>query len=113
MSRASMAVLFPDGSIRYGLYNGTTDAVWPRLFDTSDQAWAAYRDGEDLYSRPQHIPNSLPVRIFENYGGGSEWEGTATIDYITSGLDYFDEILRVCEVTDYELDTEPEWLVWR
>lgn len=79
MSRANLYVLFSDGIVRYGLYNGSTDMpVCAPLYDRPQDAWDAYdltcadgsREGE-------------PVRIATDYGGGGSWNGTATRDRVT------------------------------
>jgi hypothetical protein len=118
MSRASAAVLFPDGTIKCGMYCGTTDMLWPRLFDTLDEAWETYertcRDTKQWLSafyprEPLEVNSGEPVRIFENYGGGYEWGGFATREFVTSELD----LMEIEDVTNYDFDSEPAWVVWK
>ena len=64
-----MRVEFADGTVRYGLYNGTIDVPCARLFDTQEEAWAAY----DLDS--DYGPEGEPVWITADYGSGISWQG--------------------------------------
>lgn len=98
MSRASASVHFPDGTIRHCLYHGTVDCLWPRLFDTSREAWDAY--GTDGGERPRAAAGE-PVEIYSDYGDGFWWRGTATRDYVTSELD-------VTEIEEL-FDGTPDW----
>jgi hypothetical protein len=112
MARASVAVLFPDGTIRYGLYIGSSDRLLPRLFATMTEPWDADNasgNRSDHWSLPDDVaPGSgEPVTIYCDYGDGTTWPGTATRDYITSELFY----------TDVEGDEDchfhpPEWVRW-
>ncbi len=99
MSRATMFVKFPDGEIRYGIYNGTSDIARTDLFETLDQAWnnrsqpanwADWAEGE-----------GEPVDVATNYGGGFSWKATATKDFLTSGHDPY-------ELDSYSPDF-PDW----
>lgn len=109
MSRASVAVLFPDGEVKFAIYNGTSDVLMPKLFDTNKEPWAAYYSNADL-SVPENVPHESgePVIIYCDYGDGSTWHGTATRDYVTSECDFM-------EIDDYS-DCNwvlPDWVVWR
>lgn len=80
MSRATLYVLFPDGTVRYGLYNGSTDMpVCAPLYDHPQDAWDAY----DL-TVANGSGEGEPVRIATDYGGGGNWDGTATLERVTS-----------------------------
>jgi hypothetical protein len=99
MSRATLFVRFPDGTIRYGIYNGTSDIARPPLFDTLDGAWAhRFEDWPDYEEE-----SGEPVDVATNYGGGFSWKGTATKEYLTSGHN----IMEVSK-EDYKLDL-PSW----
>lgn len=102
MSRATLYVRFPDGSLRYGLYCGTTDIVWPRLYATPDQAWDAYDDEGD------YIPgDGEPVDVATDYGGGQHWTATATREFVTSQHDWDSRY-----EADNERDGLPDWAVY-
>jgi hypothetical protein len=112
LSRASVAVLFPDGEIRYALYQGGCDRLMPRLFVEHHQAWDA--DNADTRAEHCRLPEDVepgsgePVTIYCDYGDGSVWQGTATRDYITSELNFL-------VITDYEDCNfeQPRWVKWK
>ena len=88
MSRATLYVQFPDGTVRYGLYNGTSDYAWPKLYATPEEAWDAY----DSQPRAGEHPGvATPVRLATDYGHGFSWPGMATQDEVTAGHDAFGE----------------------
>ncbi len=122
VSRSGMAVLFPDGEIRYGLFDGTGSSVLPRLFESVDEAWDLRDKGGDWWM-PFHPPADFdreqgePVRIFN---GMHEWEGRATREFITSAWhgdtedQYADDGWTVIKSPTYWPGyTEPDWVVWR
>jgi hypothetical protein len=117
MSRASAAVLFPDGTIRYAIYCGTADQLWPCLFDTTAEAWDAY--GQTKADNGAWLKRFFPaadtaggrgepVRIFENYGQGMQWVGEATRDFVISELSTFE----IDEIQDCGWRGQPEWVRW-
>jgi len=62
----SAAVRFPDGSVRYGVYDPAEESMWPPLFATIDEAQAAWeRRGEDADepSVSDDQPSSVEVKI--------------------------------------------------
>jgi len=90
MSRATLYVLFPDGRLRYGIYNGTADLAMPCLHDTPGQAWDHWfsPDGGGAGDwTGWHPGEGVDVRVATDYGGGFAWRGTATHDRLTSGHD--------------------------
>lgn len=95
MSRACGYVRFPDGAVKAFIYNGTTDTVWPALFDTSDEAWEAYRqtklpgevDWEWVFF-PEPVGVEEPVEIYSDYGHGFWWHAAATRNRIMTCLDW-------------------------
>lgn len=109
MSRASVAVLFPDGTIRYAIYNGTSDVLQPKLFANTEEPREAYYSDADL-SLPADVPPGAgdTVTIYCDYGDGSVWSGTATKEYVTSECDFM-------EIEDYEdcNFVSPEWVEWK
>lgn len=91
MGDHALYVRYPDGTVRYGIYQSTADMALSDLVDTPDAA-----DPPTYYAnrrRWAEIPDVLgePVDIATVYGGGFAWHGTATQDYITSGLDPWED----------------------
>lgn len=93
MSRANAQVKFPDGTIKYGIYNGTVDVYWTPLFDTAEEAWAAWRE----YYKPDNFDSAgwehpedteeFEVEIADDYGGGNTYKSQATKHRITGNRD--------------------------
>lgn len=83
MSRATLFVKFPDGKIRYGIYNGRVDIARPMLYDTIDEAWHNRFEDWSEYEEG----SGEPVEVATNYGGGFCWRGTATKEHLTSAHD--------------------------
>lgn len=100
MSRATLYVQFPDGSVRYGLYDGTTDVAWPELFATPKAAWDNYGAETPFDADPP-----VPVRLATDYGGGCSWSGTSTRSRVIGGRDQFD----ASEDDDSYSDGLPSW----
>lgn len=112
MSRANAQVKFPDGTIRYGIYNGTVDVYWPYLFDNSEDAWEAWN--EYYNSKPmddskwddrvkfERVDGPFyDVEIADDYGSGDAYYGKATKNCIVSSTN-----------TEYMTKTgkgKPEW----
>lgn len=114
MSRANAQVKFPDGTIKYGIYNGTVDVYWDYLFDTSEEAWASwekyyYPNGRGILSGEKPLNDKwlddktkdsawqkqmFDVEIADDYGGGDCYIGRATHDRIWSvtNVDYMNRI---------------------
>lgn len=117
MSSASAAVLFPDGEIRYGIYNGTSDVMYPSLYATVDEAWDAWSNSQSRskssFPRIRELwekgaaTEVFDVAIYSDYGGGWSWRGQATTTDIVDGLDPYDD-----SHAPTRIDGEPEWLVW-
>lgn len=89
MSRANAQVKFPDGTIKHGIYNGTSDVYMEWLFDTPEQAWNcwdSYRaSGFDhrQFSNP-FDDTFFDVEIADDYGGGDCYIGRASKTQIVS-----------------------------
>lgn len=115
MSRATAAVRFQDGTVKWGIYDGTSDILIPRLFDGPDEPWDAYyadRKGlpkVELWPEAEGEPE--PVTIYSDYGGGWTWESMATRNVVTEGLDPFEyvEDLSSAEYKRPRTDGTPEW----
>lgn len=91
MGDHALYVRYPDGTVRYGLYQSTADVAFADLVDTFDATQTP-----EYYANRRHwddAPKAAgePVDIATVYGGGFAWHGTATKDYITSGLDPWED----------------------
>lgn len=108
MSSASLAVRFPNGDIRYGVYNGTSDLARPALHETPEEAWEHRHDPWPQLAIEEAASEAEPVEVATNYGNGFWWTGSmATRELITSGYSPFDE-------AEEEHDGLPDWLAhWR
>lgn len=102
-----MAVRFPNGDIRYGTYNGTSDIARPALYDTIEEAWEHRHDPWPQLAIDE-AGEGEPVEICTNYGDGYWWTGSrATREVIVSGYSPFDD-------ADEEHDGIPDWIAeWR
>lgn len=93
MSRAGLRVVFPDGTVRCGIYSGTSDLCYPWLYDTDSQAWddnPHWSSGRQPSVRTHDEPpvgEVFPVVIYSDYGGGFWWEGTAARNVIVDGIE--------------------------
>jgi hypothetical protein len=103
MSRATLYVRFPDGQVKYGIYNGTVDIAQPWLVDTPTEAWDIWHGGNLTHYWQESQPEGEPVDVATDYGGGFSWQGRATTDRLVDGFEPF------------ELDSHdglPEWAVY-
>jgi hypothetical protein len=103
MSADWALVRFPDGEVRWTLYN-VVDEVERRLATDPEpvfEAWHGWREIPDPEG-PVH-----PVDIYSNYGCGFAWPGTATKDRLLDGWN-----LRASEqlVDDLFVDGQPRWV---
>lgn len=74
MSHASARVLFDDGEVLHTEYNGTTDAVTPRLFRTYKEMRANWR----VHNNEKcECGGHEPVIYWTSYGGGWTFEARA------------------------------------
>jgi hypothetical protein len=101
MSRANAQVRFPNGTIKHGIYNGTVDVYWPYLFDTSEEAWSAWREYDtdklDELTRYEAVDGPFHnVEIADDYGSGETYIGRATPRLIVSAtnVDYMNSIKK-------------------
>ncbi len=101
------AVRFPDGSVRYGVYDPAEESVWPPLFGSPEDAMAAWGrrnarpGGPDADDEP---PSSVEVTIFADHDGGFWWIGEATQATVTLGTTWAGII---GSYDDIEWDDEP------
>jgi hypothetical protein len=108
----SAAVRFPDGSVRYGVYDPTEESMWPPLFATIDEASVAWeRRGPDTDEASGGDvgdggvqPSSVEVKIFADFDSGFWWVGEATESRITLGATWAG---LIGSVEDVEWDDEP------
>lgn len=70
-----MQVRFPDGTIRYGIYDGTSDVAKMPLFGSSQAAWEWTRFGDPEVEEREG--SMWSVEIATDYGFGFRWEGKA------------------------------------
>jgi hypothetical protein len=103
----SAAVRFPDGSVRYGVYDPSDESMWPPLFATIDDAQAAWSrrqaDAVEPSVDDEH-PSSVEVKIFADFDGGFWWIGEATPWAVTFGVTWAG---LIGSVEDVEWDDEP------
>ena len=102
MSRADAQIRFPDGTIKYGIYNGTIDHYWFPLFDSPEKAWEAWQE----YYKSESMDDSkwgnsyddsfYDVVIADDYGGGGSYIGRASKSQIVSAtnVDFMNSIKR-------------------
>lgn len=88
MSSAFACVRFPDGSLRWGVYHGTSDTFFPRLYEDPQTAWDEHRasgwPNDDEWAAAQ--PLAGPVEVYSDYGGGRVYAGRATPDVLVFPL---------------------------
>jgi hypothetical protein len=88
MSRAGLRVVFPDGEVRCGMYQGTIDVCDPWLYATDKEAWDDNRpSSRSLGEDPEG--DVFDVVIYSDYGGGFWWRGKAAKNVITEGRDWW------------------------
>jgi hypothetical protein len=102
----SAAVQFPDGRVRYGVYDPAIESMWPPLFDTSADAQAAWdrRGPDDDQSSTSDGRPGVEVKIFTDFDGGFWWIGEATETAITLGATWAG---MIGTVEGEEWDDEP------
>lgn len=80
MSGGPLQVLFPDGTVLHGVYNGTSDIAPARLWRT--RAEVPPRNHEVTNWWPPLLEadgEPVPVRCHTLYGGSWGWDGTAVL----------------------------------
>jgi hypothetical protein len=103
MSRATATVTYPDGTVKYGIYNGTVDIFCRHLFDTPEEAWAywdeykkADYDSKKWDSREPEQQQIYDVVLRSFYGSGSTYKGRAT-KYTIEGSYDTDDLQQIKE----------------
>lgn len=88
MSHAHGKVVFEDKLVLYYEYDGTSDIVLPKLWDTPQEVSDHWREPEP-FSRKCTCGKDEPVLIDTDYGYGYHWNGKACrhCKVITEGLD--------------------------
>ena len=108
MSRASLAVRFPDGLILHGIYRGTTDIACCILYSTSKEAWdRCLSKSLDLDRICKHDESACEqVQVYTDYGGGFYWASCACRQcrFITGITMPFDDCL------DEMVHGKPDWM---
>lgn len=108
MSHSTAAVKFlSDGLILYGEYNGTSDVILPRLYNTSEERDANWRNSDWPY-HDKNCKKEEDVIIAVSYGGGFSWQSKACryCKLITDRFMPFDQN----EDNEFErTDGLPEW----
>lgn len=77
MSGGPAAVRFPDGRVRFTIYNGTADVLVASLYDTMDGARNGRGDPFATDCPCGDLVVLLPVQVWTLYGGGFGWEAEA------------------------------------
>ena len=107
MSHSTAAVRFiSDGLILHGEYDGTSDVMLPKLYDTNEERSANWRSLDWPY-HDKTCDKSEDVIIAVSYGGGFSWQATACrhCKLITSRYMPFDQ-----EDDKFErVDGLPDW----
>lgn len=104
MSHAYGAVRFPDGHVMFYEYNGTADVATPRLWETTDELEAHWRESYEWESCT--CGGGESVLIYASYAAGSTWRGEAcrACALITNGF---------MPGTDEEYPSHPDWVDFR
>jgi len=86
MSHATGYCRFPNGTVKYFLYDGTVDYARVDLHHSEDAAWAT-RDDIPKPTREIEGAPGEPVTLATNYAGGYHWSGRANLSTmkITAG----------------------------
>lgn len=91
MSRSTLYVRFPDGEVRFGIFNDTVGVAVPPLFDTEREAWDWWGEyyGGTWVLPPAHedrdihdVELALPAVQY--------WRGLATRHLIVGPIDPYD-----------------------
>lgn len=79
-----MVVRFPDGTVRYDIYYGTSEQSNPALFGSSEEAWdwwGKVRAKEISYDMPPQDAEQDAVEV-EVSDGASVWPARATAEWL-------------------------------
>ena len=96
MSHASGKVRFNDGTIMHYEYDGTSDWVIPKLYDTHEEMWDNWRKYEYQEIHCEHKLED--IEIYSDYGNGFYWKGKACrkCNMVIEGrsLDHIDDFIQ-------------------
>lgn len=104
MSNAILVVRFPDGALRYGTYQGSSDTPYPTLYLTPSE-WQQAKTA----SRQDPIGEVYPVDIYSDYGNGWSWKGTAAKNTLVDDGYIFDQYLGMT-MPERTGEGQPDWL---
>jgi hypothetical protein len=113
VSRATLLVQFPDGTVRCGIYCGTSDVAYGFLVDTVREAWDRYVDHRDdvdhevwqaaIYPEPEGEMED--VVVWNDYGGGAWWPAKAARNRVVAPRD-------IMEIPDADYHSgKPDWVI--
>lgn len=71
MAKVIGAVRFPDGELRYFIYNMFSDTCRPKLFQTEQEASDAWDDDQSGLYQFTHVPGGEIVEVITTFGFGS------------------------------------------
>lgn len=87
MSRDILYAHFSDGTIRYGIYDGSSDVAHSSLFASREEAWDWWdAHGADAADAPEITEPEEPVELATI---GWHWTGWASANRITFGAEDF------------------------
>lgn len=75
LSHASGKVKFNDGTVMHYEYDGTSDWVIPKFYNTHEEMWDNWRKYEYIENHCEH--DIEDVEIYSDYGNGFYWKGKA------------------------------------
>lgn len=103
MSHSSGAVRFKDGTVKYSEYDGTSDIMCSRLYDTAEEMQEHWRKDNNADCE---CDEAEEVRIMSTYGGSFSWNGKACRKHmaITDGRQPYGQ-----ERAPWEEQTKEEW----
>lgn len=109
MSHSQGRIKFPDGTIKFLEYNGTSDVMLPFIYDTEEELQANWRRRDWKYcNNKEH--NHIEVDIATSYGGGFSWKAKACVECncLVDNLMPFDNNYDTMEWI-IRKDGMPEW----
>jgi hypothetical protein len=73
MSDATVEVLLAEGThAGYSIYQGSADLIYPRLYETQDEAWD-HRKTAGNWDHECDDPHPVDAWAYSHYGGGFHW----------------------------------------
>lgn len=107
MSSGAALVRFPDGTVKFTNYHGTSDILHPALRVTLAEAFDSRDWGP---GKPEG--EVFDVEIFTFYGGDWWWEGKATKEYVVEGVEPWgnEDWGDITTPPSVRHDGKPEWV---